>query len=178
MFKTKLIISITVFVTFLVITSTVKNKTRIIEKKISNINIQLLDKQKDINQAQLDFYYLTSPAEIEKKLNLLGFNDYFPIKYSNIFLDVSDIFRIISAIFSIFLIYRGNRYLPHGWGSGYLWSRIGAEGGKQQEKEEVEESIRETRVVQIGSASANRDTEVVRDNQEYPHAFQIGISHR
>ncbi len=98
MFKTKLIISITVFVTFLVITSTVKNKTRIIEKKISNINIQLLDKQKDINQAQLDFYYLTSPAEIEKKLNLLGFNDYFPIKYSNIFLDVSDFTKINNKI--------------------------------------------------------------------------------
>ena len=98
MFKTKLIISITVFVTFLVITSTVKNKTRIIEKKISNINIQLLDKQKDINQAQLDFYYLTSPAEIEKKLNLLGFNDYFPIKYSNIFLDVSEFTKINNKI--------------------------------------------------------------------------------
>jgi hypothetical protein len=98
MFKTKLIISITVFVTFLVITSTVKNKTRIIEKKISNINIQLLEKQKDINQAQLDFYYLTSPAEIEKKLNLLGFNDYYPIKYSNIFLDVSDFTKIDNKI--------------------------------------------------------------------------------
>ena len=101
MFKTKLIISITVFVTFLIITSTVKNKTRIIEKKISNINIQLLDKQKDINQAQLDFYYLTSPAEIEKKLNLLGFNDYFPIKYSNIFLDVSDFTKINNKISNI-----------------------------------------------------------------------------
>ena len=101
MFKTKLIISITVFVTFLVITSTVKNKTRIIEKKISNINIQLLEKQKDINQAQLDFYYLTSPAEIEKKLNLLGFNDYFPIKYSNIFLDVSDFTKINNKISNI-----------------------------------------------------------------------------
>ena len=98
MFKTKLIISITVFVTFLIITSTVKNKTRIIEKKISNINIQLLDKQKDINQAQLDFYYLTSPAEIEKKLNLLGVNDFFPIKYSNIFLDVSDFTKINNKI--------------------------------------------------------------------------------
>ena len=101
MFKTKLIISITVFVTFLVITSTVKNKTRIIEKKISNINIQLLEKQKDINQAQLDFYYLTSPAEIEKKLNLLGFNDYFPIKYSNIFLNVSDFTKINNKISNI-----------------------------------------------------------------------------
>ena len=101
MFKTKLIISITVFVTFLVITSTVKNKARIIEKKISNINIQLLEKQKDINQAQLDFYYLTSPAEIEKKLNLLGFNDYFPIKYSNIFLNVSDFTKINNKISNI-----------------------------------------------------------------------------
>ena len=34
--------------------------------------------------------------------------------------------------------------------------------------EEVEESIRESRVVQIGSASANRDAEVVRDNQVTP----------
>ena len=98
MFKTKLIISITVFVTFLIITSTVKNKTRIIEKKISNINTQLLEKQKDINQAQLDFFYLTSPAEIEKKLKLLGFNDYFPIEYSNIFLDVSDFKKMNNKI--------------------------------------------------------------------------------
>ena len=45
--------------------------------------------------------------------------------------------------------------------------------------EEVEESIRETRVVQIGSASANRDTEVVRDNQEYPHVEfdENGVGH-
>ena len=44
MFKKKIIISITIFVTFLVVTSTIKNKTRIIEKKISNLNA------KDINQ--------------------------------------------------------------------------------------------------------------------------------
>ena len=36
MFKTKLIISITTLITFLVITSIIKNKTRIIEKKIFN----------------------------------------------------------------------------------------------------------------------------------------------
>ena len=38
MFKTKVIISITIFVTFLVITSTIKNETRIIEKNISTLN--------------------------------------------------------------------------------------------------------------------------------------------
>ena len=65
MFKTKLIISIAIFITFLVITSIIKNKTHIIEKQMLNLNIEIL-KKKDINEAQLDFYYLTSPAEIEK----------------------------------------------------------------------------------------------------------------
>ena len=33
MFKTKFIISISIFITFLIITSAIKNKTRVIEKK-------------------------------------------------------------------------------------------------------------------------------------------------
>ena len=37
MFKTKFIISISLFVSFLVITSAIKNETRLIEKKISNL---------------------------------------------------------------------------------------------------------------------------------------------
>ncbi len=90
MFKTKFIISTTIFVTFLVITSIIKNKTRIIEKQILNLNSKILIKKKDINEAQLDFYYLTSPAEIEKKLIIIGFDNYQPIKYSNIFFEISD----------------------------------------------------------------------------------------
>ena len=39
MFKKKIIISITIFVTFLVITSAIKNKTRLIEKNISNLKV-------------------------------------------------------------------------------------------------------------------------------------------
>ena len=49
MFKTKIIISITIFVTFLIITSAIKNKTRIIEKNISNLNSKILIKSKNIN---------------------------------------------------------------------------------------------------------------------------------
>ncbi len=94
MFKTKIIISITIFVTFLIITSAIKNKTRIIEKNISNLNAKISLKSKSINEAQLDFYYLTSPAEIEKKLNLIGFKNYQPIKYSNIFFKISDFTKI------------------------------------------------------------------------------------
>ena len=101
MFKTKLIISITTLITFLVITSIIKNKTRIIEKQMLNLNIEILNKKKDINESQLDFYYLTSPAEIENKLNLIGFNDYRPIKYSNIFFDITDFTKMNSNVSNI-----------------------------------------------------------------------------
>ena len=85
MFKTKFIISTAIFVIFLIITSAIKNQTRVIEKKISNLSLKILFKKKNINEAQLDFYYLTSPAEIEKKLSIIGFDNYKPIRYSNIF---------------------------------------------------------------------------------------------
>tara|TARA_B100001094_G_C17883560_1_gene648063 strand:- start:411 stop:749 length:339 start_codon:yes stop_codon:yes gene_type:complete len=98
MFKTKFMISVTIFITFLIITSAIKNKTRIIEKKISSLQRTILIKEKNINEAELDFYYLSSPAELEKKLNLLGFNDYQPIQYSNIYFDISDLSKIQNKI--------------------------------------------------------------------------------
>ena len=94
MSKTKIIFSMSIIIIFLVITSIIKNETRIIEKKISNINSKILIKKKNINEAQLDFYYLTSPAEIEKKINILGFENYKPIKYSRIFFNILDFTKI------------------------------------------------------------------------------------
>lgn len=94
MFRTKFIISISVFVILLLATSVIKNKTRVIEKQISNLNKIILVKEKNVNEAELDFYYLTSPEELEKKLNLIGFNNYQPIKYSNIYFNISELTEI------------------------------------------------------------------------------------
>lgn len=94
MFKTKIIISITIFVGFLVITSIIKNQTRIIEKQISNLNSKIIFKEKNYNETQLEFYYLTSPAQIEKKLNIIGFDNYQPISHSKIFFHISDFINI------------------------------------------------------------------------------------
>ena len=94
MFKINLIISICIFSILLGITSTIKNQTRIIEKNISSLNTKILAKKKNINEAQMDFYYLTSPAEIEKRLNLIGFDNYKPIKLSNIFFEISEFYKI------------------------------------------------------------------------------------
>ena len=98
MFKMKFIIAITVFISFLLVTSTIKNKTRVIEKNISNLSTIILNKTKNINEAQLDFHYLTSPAEIEKKLTIIGFDNYQPIKYSRIFFDILDFTEIQNKI--------------------------------------------------------------------------------
>ena len=98
MFKTKFIIVSSLFISFLLITSTIKNKTRVIEKNISNLSKIILFKTKDINEAQLDFHYLTSPAEIEKKLGIIGSDNYQPIKYSRIFFNISDFTEIQNKI--------------------------------------------------------------------------------
>jgi len=98
MFKMKFIIASSIFISFLLVTSIIKNKTRVIEKNISNLNKIILIKTNDINEAQLDFHYLTSPAEIEKKLSIIEFDNYKPIKYSNIFFDISDFTEIQNKI--------------------------------------------------------------------------------
>ncbi len=101
MFKKKFLISSLVFITFLIITSFIKNKTRIIEKQITNLNKNILLNKKDINETQLDFHYLTSPAELEKRLNLLGFQQYQPIVHSKIFFNISDFIKLQNKISKI-----------------------------------------------------------------------------
>jgi len=98
MFKTKLTISIIIFITFLIVTSAIKNETRIIEKKIFNLNTKIKIQRNNFNETQLDFYYLTSPKQIEKKLDLTDFNKYQPIKYSNIYFSINDLIEINKKI--------------------------------------------------------------------------------
>ena len=65
MYKVKILISIIVFISLLVCTSVIKNETRDIEK-IYDLAKIIDIKEKDFNESQLDFSYLTSPAVIEK----------------------------------------------------------------------------------------------------------------
>ena len=91
MFDIRLIISISIFTTFLIITSAIKNKTRVLEKEITSLSYEILSQKKIINEAQLEFFYLSSPSEIEKRLNLIGFDNYQPIAYSKIYFDLSNL---------------------------------------------------------------------------------------
>ena len=94
MFRVKIFLSIMVFISLLVCTSVIKNETRDIEKKIYDL-VKIIDiKEKDLNESQLDFSYLTSPAVIEKKIEYLDRNQYQPMEHSKIFLSMSSFLNL------------------------------------------------------------------------------------
>jgi len=101
MFRSKIIISSIIFLILLIFTSIIKNQTRIVEKKLYKLNKKIALKEKDINESQLDFYFLTSPSQLEKKIKTLGLNNYSPINNSKIFLSLSD-FSDLQKKISIF----------------------------------------------------------------------------
>ena len=88
MFKLKIFISIIIFSFFLIGTSSIKNETREIEKKINILSENNAKKEKNLNEVQLDFYYLTSPSIMEKKIEHLGIKKYIHMEYSKIFLSI------------------------------------------------------------------------------------------
>ena len=90
MFNSKLFFSLTTFIFFLIITSLVKNQSRIIEKQIKGLNIKIIAKEKNISEAEMEFSYLSSPNEIEKKFNSGDLEKFEPIKHSNLFYDIHD----------------------------------------------------------------------------------------
>ena len=94
MFRSKIIISSIIFLMLLIFTSIIKNQTRIVEKKLYKLNKKIALKEKDINESQLDFYFLTSPAEVEKKINILEQVIYMPIENSKIYLNISNFIDI------------------------------------------------------------------------------------
>ena len=89
MFNSKIVITTIIFLVLLIFTSIIKNQTRIIEKKLYYLNEKIALKERDINDSQLDLHYLTSPAELEKKIKILGLNNYKTIEKSKIFLNFS-----------------------------------------------------------------------------------------
>ena len=94
MFRVKFFTSISIFIFLLILTSTIKNQTRSLEKKIDMVQKKVLLKEKDLHETQLDFSYLTSPFVIEKKLKYLEKNNYIPMDHSKIFLNILDFDKI------------------------------------------------------------------------------------
>ena len=90
MFKIKISISLLIFSSLLFGTSVIKNETREIEKNIDQLNKKINFLEKDFNESQLDYFYLTSPSMIEKRIKNLDIKQYLPMEYSKIFLSISN----------------------------------------------------------------------------------------
>ena len=88
MFKYKIIFSIFIFSFLLLGTSYIKNETREIEKKIFIVSKNIHSQEKNLNELQLDFSYLSSPSILEKKIEHLDNNQYSPMDHSRIFLNI------------------------------------------------------------------------------------------
>jgi len=98
MFSSKITFSLIIFLLLLIITSIVKNQTRTLEKKTYHLKKTISLKEKDLNDSQFDFYYLTSPVVIERKIKDLSYNNYLPMKHSKIFLNFSSFLNIQKKI--------------------------------------------------------------------------------
>ena len=94
MFKIKFFLSIIIFSLLLITTSIIKNQTRELEKKTYQLSKIIFLKEKDLNESQLDFSYLTSPSIIESKIEHLDNAVYSPIDYSKIFLELSSFMNL------------------------------------------------------------------------------------
>ena len=90
MHRFSIVLSIVIFSFFLGFTSVIKNQTRITEKKIEKVTLKIFNVKKDLHETELDFYYLSSPKNLSKKITELGLIDYTPIEFSKIYLDYKD----------------------------------------------------------------------------------------
>ncbi len=93
MSKINFIISIVVFAILLSITSTVKNETRVLEKKIFKLENKVSVLKKDVLETELEYAYLTSPKNITNKINLLSILEYFPMDTSRIFINFNEFLK-------------------------------------------------------------------------------------
>ena len=89
MFKIKIFVSIITFSILLIVTSIIKNQTRETEKKILNLSKIIKIKEKDLNESELDFSYLSSPSIIHDNIKLIDNEKYVTMEYSKIFLSMS-----------------------------------------------------------------------------------------
>ena len=85
MFKKPLIISLSLFLVFMIYTSSVKHKTRNLEKKINILNSEIGILKKELKDAKTDYIFLSSPEQLKKYLLILDVNDFSTYDVSRIF---------------------------------------------------------------------------------------------
>tara|TARA_B100000029_G_scaffold307058_1_gene299866 strand:- start:337 stop:681 length:345 start_codon:yes stop_codon:yes gene_type:complete len=93
MFKKPLVLSLTAFLILMFFTSVVKNSSRNLEKKIDQLNKDIAILEYEINDAQTDYIYLSSPERIKNNINYFTDQEYLSYDYSRIFFSTDDFLK-------------------------------------------------------------------------------------
>ena len=76
------------YLLFLVSIPIVKNKTRIIEKNIQSYENKITNLERNLFEAQLEFYYLSSPEVLSKNIKKYSNTNYTNLELSQIYLNI------------------------------------------------------------------------------------------
>ena len=68
----------------------VKNKTRIIEKNIIRLNQEISILEQQLNEAKIEYIYLSSPQKLKESVSFFEKKDYYSFDRSRIFLSTSE----------------------------------------------------------------------------------------
>ena len=90
MFNKRLVISLMTFLILMIFTSSIKNKTRALEKKINTLNNKIINLKINLRDAKTDYAYLSSPGQLQKYLSILNLKDYSIFDSSRIFLSTNE----------------------------------------------------------------------------------------
>jgi len=93
MFNKKLFISLIIFSVLMIFTSIIKTQTRIIEKNIFTYKKKINNLTNDLYELELDYYYLSSPQAISKKIIEFSNEEYSSIKYSKIYFSIEQFLK-------------------------------------------------------------------------------------
>ncbi len=84
----KAITILVIYILFLVGIPIIKNKTRIIEKNILNYESKISVLKKNLLEAQLEYYYLSSPEVLTKKIHEYSDTNYTNMEFSQIYFNL------------------------------------------------------------------------------------------
>ena len=93
MFNKSIIISLCIFFILMIFTSFIKNKTINIEKDIKKLKKEITVLEKELNNAKVDFVYLSSPEKLKKNYSKLSQNKYYSFDHSRFFLSTDQFLK-------------------------------------------------------------------------------------
>jgi hypothetical protein len=89
MINKKTIIIICIFIIFTILTPIIKNETRSIERDITKYQKKINTINRSIFEAQLEYFYLSSPDVLSKKIKKYSEDNYLTLGLSQIYLNMN-----------------------------------------------------------------------------------------